>query len=148
MKKLMQWFKVKKKYIVSLFFFVSIALVVLFFYRIDNKTNDMNVSYIQNFGWLVEKKPVDIKYIKVPNNFDVIYDSYNKIQKKIGFDLSNYKGCKLIRYSYKVLNHKETDQDVRANVFIYNKKITCADISSIDFNGFIHEMDDKNKIAQ
>lgn len=114
-----------------------IAVIVLMF-KVDNGINRMNLDYIQSFGWQVEEKPVDIARFAVPQSFDSVFSAYGKIAQSGGFDLEAHAGERVVRYSYKVLNHTDSGSSlIRINIFLAKNKIICADICSLDADGFV-----------
>lgn len=108
--------------------FVILLIVGLF--SIDNSTNEMIISFLNSNGVEVQTKPVQISHITIPNEFDKIYETYNSIQKDVGFDLTNYKGKAVVKYTYNIINTAEFGQDAVANIFIYDNTIIAADVSS------------------
>ena len=125
---------------------VVLATVALLF-SVDDSTNTMVVKYIEGFGWEVEDSPAEISHLTLPRSFDAVYEVYNSLQKSSGFDLEGFRGKKVTRYTYRVTNHRDSQHNtVLASVFIYNKTIIGADISSADSNGFMHAITDVSKI--
>nr|QGT51099.1 hypothetical protein Firmicute1046_1750 [uncultured Firmicutes bacterium] len=135
-----------KKYriILTALFGAALAILVIFgMFSIDNATNSLAISYIESQGWQVEQRPVEISHITLPEDFDIIYQTYNALQKESGFDLTAYKGQRLARYSYRVLNHEKSEQgEIRANVFVFQQQIVAADISAASAGGFMHPITD------
>jgi hypothetical protein len=70
--------------------------------------------------------------------FDEVYQNYNQIQQEQGFDLTQYAGRQVKRYSYEVFNHPSGDQYVRANLLVYREKLVAGDVCSLQLNGFMH----------
>ena len=87
-------------------------------YNFNNiKTNQDRVDFLKQFGWEVEEDPIEIMEIRIPKEFDKVYQSYNELQKEVGLDLEKYKGRRVKRYTYKVLNHPSSkDVEVRGNI--------------------------------
>lgn len=129
---------------VQAFFIAAAAVLIIFiliFFGTDDKINKSNLEYISSFGWQVDEKPCDIAYLTVPNEFDAVFSAYNNIVKDGGFDLSQYTGAHIVRYSYKVYNHRDSDSGlVRINIFLLRGKIISADISSLAPNGFVQAL--------
>lgn len=101
---------------------------------VEADSTDEICEYLNSFGLKLGEMTVD--EVIVPYEFNEVYINYNKTQKSQGFDLSDYKGKRLCRYTFSVLNHP-SGQDVFAEVLVYEKVIVGADIYSIDVNGFI-----------
>ena len=101
------------------------------------KTVDDVVSFLAQFGWEVEKTPVEEVKIKIPAEFDKVMNSYNELQRKQGLDLSKYRDREVTRYTFKVTNYPDYNGSVMANVIIYKKKVIGGDLCSTDVTGFI-----------
>ncbi len=92
-------------------------------------------TYLKSFD--IDFGEFQIDEITVPYEFGEVYSSYNSIQKEQGFDLSEYKGKTLMRYTAKVRNFPDSNDDVYVEVLVFNKMIVGADIYSVSSNGFI-----------
>lgn len=144
-------FRILKKYRTIFFTILAGALTILVIvcmFSLDNTTNEIAVSYIKSLGWQIEERPAELSHITLPEDFDIIYRTYNALQQESGFDLSAYKGKQLSRYSYKVYNHKNSgSEEIRANIFMYQQQIVAADISSASSGGFMHPITDLSQQA-
>lgn len=123
-------------------FAVSAILIVsiIAFLSVDNSINRTNIEYISSFGWQVEEKPVEIFYMTIPEKTDTVFSVYKSI---VGFELDLHNTQRVTRYSYKVLNHKNSqDGLIRINLFLANDKILWGDISSLSPNGFVLPIND------
>ena len=128
---------------------IILLMIIVGFFSIDNSTNEMIVEYIEDLGWEIEATPKEITHLTIPKQFDVVYETYNAVQKQSGFDLEEFKEKKVTRYTYRVLNHKESkDTRVVAGVFVYEDTIIAGDISSTDMNGFLHAITETSNIIQ
>jgi hypothetical protein len=105
------------------------------------KTADDRINFLRQFGWEVESQPVEEVEVTIPAEFDKVYQGYNELQKKQGFDLNKYLKKNVMRYTYKITNYPEYDGDVYADILIYKNKVIGGDICSADANGFIHGID-------
>ena len=118
------------------------AGIIVFLFHTDSKVNRENIAYINGCGWQVEE-PAEISRLTVPQEFDVIYQTYQEVIESSGFDLSLYQGKTLTRYSYPVTNHQNSDTGlIRANVLVYRNKIVAADLSSLERGGFLQPIQD------
>lgn len=102
------------------------------------KTNDDRVKFLGQFGWQVESTPIEEKNVRVPTEFDKIFNTYNEMQKRQGLDLADYKGKSVTRYTYKVTNYEGYDGVVYANIIVYKNRVIGGDICTADVDGFIH----------
>ena len=100
--------------------------------------NENRISFLSQFGWNVKSEAVNSTEITVPTEFDSIFSGYNEIQKKQGLDLSDYKGKKVMKYTYEVTNYPNYEGKVYANVFVYRNRVIGGDICSAEITGFIH----------
>ncbi|MBQ6794830.1 MAG: DUF4830 domain-containing protein [Clostridia bacterium] len=75
------------------------------------------------------------KTITLPNEFDMVYNNYNRIQKEAGYNLSLYRGKKCIMYTYELHNHPFGR--CNANIIVYKGEIIGGDISSVSLDGFM-----------
>ena len=139
-------FRLSKKKTVVL----TLALLVIFFLSLYvgysqeykttensylcNNTDDI-AMYLSSFN--IDFGEFQIDEITVPYEFSDVYSSYNLIQKEQGFDLTEYKGKTLTRYTANVKNYPDFDDDVYVEVLVYDKLIVGADIYSVSSNGFI-----------
>ena len=124
-------------------------LVITALFSIDDSTNKMVVEYIEEIGWEIEESPVEISHLTIPERFDAVYQSYNALQKQSGLDFEDFKGKRVSRYTYSVLNHKESPKTkVFAGVFVYENTIIGGDISSGESSGFMHAITDTANIQQ
>lgn len=102
------------------------------------QTNGQRVAYLKTFGWSVEEEACEIVEIAIPMEFGDVYENYNAVQKKQGFDLAPYRGKRVKRYTYAVLNYPGQAEDVRANLLVYNDQIIGGDVCSLKLDGFLH----------
>ncbi len=107
----------------------------------DIKTNEDRIDFLKQFGWEVEGVPIEIVEVQIPEEFDQVYINYNEYQKEVGLDLKNYKGRRVKRYTYRVVNYPEPIEDeVRANILVYKNRVIAGDIMTIPIGGFMHSL--------
>ena len=99
------------------------------------KTEQDVVAFLQQFGWQVEGKAIEVKDVTVPAEFDKVYAGYNQVQLAQGLDLARYKGKTLTRYTFKVTNYEGHEGTVYANVLVWRKKVVGGDICSAAIEG-------------
>lgn len=99
------------------------------------------IKFIENFGWKIEKEPVSVEEFYLPKEYNILYRRYNEYQKDINKDLTKYKGKKVKRYTYKVLNYQlpqeYKNQQVYADVIVYNGKPIGGNLKTNELNGFM-----------
>lgn len=134
----------KKRTFFILVAFVTVAVSAIVF-RVEGYKEDLFKpiqcsgetdirEYLSSFG--VELGQCVIDEIIVPCEFSDVYNNYNKIQQEQGFDLADYKGKTVIRYTFSILNHPDS-QNVFAEVLTFEKNVVGADIYSTELDGFI-----------
>lgn len=99
-----------------------------------NNIDDV-ITYLKSFD--VDCGEFLIDEITVPYEFGEVYSSYNSIQQEQGFNLAGYKGKTLTRYTTKVNNYPDSNDDVFVEVLVFKNLIVGADIYSVSSNGFI-----------
>lgn len=104
------------------------------------ETEKQRVDYLKKRGIVVDEKSCSTADIMIPEKFSDVYKNYNSIQKKQGFNLEEFRGKSVKRYSYKVKNYPNEKQFIRANMLIYENHIIGGDVCSIKLNGFMHEL--------
>ena len=108
--------------------------------NIKASTESERLSFISQFGWEVDEDPVEVCEVIIPTEFDETYTQYNEIQTKQGFDLKNYSGMRVKRWTYSVKNYPgyENKNYIRLNVLVYEGLVIGGDVSSIELEGFMH----------
>ncbi len=102
------------------------------------KSADDREGFLSQFGYTVEKEPIESAEVTIPKEFDKVFAAYNELQKSEGLDLGRYKGKTVTRYTYKVTNYQGYDDTVYANMLVYKNKVVGGDICSADPSGFAH----------
>lgn len=103
------------------------------------KTNEDRIDYLGTFGWTVSDEPKETVELVIPKDFDDTYKEYNVLQKSQGFDLSDYKGKAVTRYTYEIQNYPTSVKDtVNVNIIVYKNKIIAGDVTSTSLGGFMH----------
>ena len=96
---------------------------------IEGDTEKKRLAFIENLGITVFGEP-SVKEITIPESFSDVYENYNKMQEKAGFDLSKYKGETAKIYSY-----KEKDKDRIVNLIVCKGMLIGGDISETKLSG-------------
>lgn len=106
--------------------------------KVKAKTNEDRLAFIESYGWEVAPDPAEVLEVIIPEEFDDVYNEYNAIQKKQGYDLEGYAGKRCKRYSYVVSNHPQADCEVRINLLLHGDRLIGGDVCSTDADGFMH----------
>ncbi len=111
------------------------------------KDNDARVSYLQEFGWMVEETPLVEMEVQIPKEFDGAYQQYNEIQLRQGLDLTKYRGKRAMLYTYTVLDYPTQEEGVTASLVLYKNRVIAADISAANAEGFTHGLTERPSAA-
>ncbi len=108
----------------------------------DGSTPESIVSFIKDCGYSVAS-PVT-KEITIPAEFSDVYESYNKLQKEQGFDLSKYRGESAVSYTFPVIGYinerGEAEEYVEVHIIVYDGRIVGGDIANTRLNGFMKKL--------
>lgn len=148
--------KLKKPNPIAIIVVVAAVLILAVVWVIGSRTkgastkyamadNTQRVAFLKSLGWEVSEKETDCKVIKVPSDFNSVYNAYNKMQKQQGFDLSKHKGETVEIYTYDVYNYPEKPDNIVAHIIVNNKMLIAGDVCSTDKDGFIHGLMPVNK---
>ncbi len=107
------------------------------------KTNKDRVEFLKSFGWEEDEAPLETMEVRIPQEFDGVYAEYNELQKKQGYNLEKHSGKKVMRYTYKINNHKQ-DEDAVANIIVYKNKLIAGDVCSPKMGGFMHGLNESS----
>lgn len=100
--------------------------------------NAGRIAFLGGFGWQVDEEPSEILEIVIPDQFDSVYEQYNQLQKKQGYDLTRWRGKTARRYTYRILNYPNAQDEVFANLILCDGQVIGGDVSSVALNGFMH----------
>jgi hypothetical protein len=145
----------KKKLLICILILAAIAAVVLVLTGSGRKaqaaslpkltskvkSNEQRVSYLQGLGWEVSQTPLEEQEVTIPKTFNEIYTSYNELQKAQGFDLTDYAGLRVTRYTYEVRNYPDASDTVVADLLVYKHKVIGGDVQSTALDGFMQGLE-------
>ena len=100
------------------------------------RTEKARVAYLSENGWEVESPALSEETVVIPRTFSTVFENYNTLQKKQGFDLSQYCGMEVKLYTYKVVN-SEIGENVLAMLYILNGTVIGGDVHSTELDGFM-----------
>jgi hypothetical protein len=95
----------------------------------DISVNEGRLAFLQDLGYQTEPEPEEIIEVLIPGAFDTAYENYNALQKQQGYDLEKYKGKKVKRYRYKILNYPGKNVSAEATLLIYKGEVIGGDIT-------------------
>ena len=95
--------------------------------------------FLAELGWETSEAPAEELDVLIPEQFDDVLRRYNAMQQENGGDLTSYCGKTVKRITFVITNHPQgSEEEVRANVLVYNDKIIGGDICSLAVDGFMH----------
>lgn len=103
----------------------------------EMKSETQRQEFLSEMGWEVSDEYDECKVAIIPENFNEVYESYNKLQKNQGFDLSDYKGKSVEIYTYNVKNYPDCDSKVLCNLMVYEGQLIGGDVCSAQLDGFM-----------
>lgn len=126
-------------------YFTAIVIIIItavsFVVFANDSDSSKSVGLLNDYGWVVDKKPVDQADIIIPEPFDLVYKNYNEIQLEAGLDLTPYMGMSGRRYTYTVKNYPDdVGETVFANVICINGEPVAGDVMTVSLSGFMHSL--------
>lgn len=133
--------------IVGILAAVLIAVIMLFGGRETSETstapvsnNDARVQFLKDLGWDVASSPVETSQVKIPTQSTEVFDRYNALQKRQGYDLTAYAGKTAMRFVYKINNYPGATEPVYATLLVYKNRIIGGDVTDTSPGGKIHRL--------
>ncbi len=103
--------------------------------QIDGSTNEMRMIYLKSLKLDAEDANLTHKDITIPQNFSEVYEEYNKLQKKSGFDLSRFKGKNATVYTYDL-----SGTEKQIHLIVCNGIIIGGDIADVNIDGKMYPL--------
>ena len=102
------------------------------------KSNEVRVAYLESYGWAVSAQPIAVEELIIPEAFDETYSQYLELQAGQGFDLTDYAGKRVKRYTYEITNYPTGEAGVQANLMLYRNTVIGGEVLSPQMDGFLH----------
>ena len=102
------------------------------------KSAQDRLNYLTDLGWQAEEEPVSVEELIVPKEFDESYTDYLSLQTSQGFDLTDYRGKRVKRYTYRITNHPSGETGVQLNLLVYRDRVIGGEVLSPRPDGFLH----------
>lgn len=99
--------------------------------------NSERIVFIKNAGYTLLSGEPETKFVKIPEVFSDVYNNYNEIQRLAGYDLSDFKGCEVVIYTYKIETPQDYSGECVFNMIVYNDRVIGGDVSSRTLGGFM-----------
>lgn len=100
-------------------------------------TTEERMEFLLECGWETDPTSETVQEIHIPERFTAVYENYNDLQLRQGYDLTEYAGRDCTLYSYTVLNYPDDSQTVIADLYVYKNRIIGGDVHSTSLNGFM-----------
>ena len=137
----------KKKIAIVLAAVAAVILGLILLFGGDDKaeptagksadSNDSRVQFLKDFGWEVTVSPVETSQVRIPKQSTEVYDRYNPLQKRQGYDLTPYAGKTVLRYVYKIKNYPGAADPVYATLLVYKGTIIGGDVTDTGAKGVV-----------
>lgn len=104
-------------------------------------TPEARVEFLASAGYTVSPEPVRTQEVLIPEEFNEVYLQYNQLQMSQGFDLTKYRGKRVMQYVFEVENYPAENADpVYATLLLYKNKLIGADIARGGAEGFLRPL--------
>ena len=88
-------------------------------------TAEQRKEYLASLGWEFDSESA--KEITIPKQFNEVYNNYNSVLKKQGFDLEEHCGKTATLYTYNITNYGGED-DIIADLIVSDGILIGADL--------------------
>ncbi len=103
-------------------------------YSLRAATLEGHHAFAEQFGLTLSHNPVMIQKVRIPSDFNTVYQHYNKLQQSVGLDLLPYSGKKCTLYTYQIVDPAFPEETV-LHLLILNGKVIGGDISETTLTG-------------
>ena len=101
------------------------------------RDNDDRLAYLNGLGWQTSSQPIATEELLIPEEFDESYTGYLQLQADQGFDLTQYKGRRVKRYTYQLTNYPTQDEPVQISLKKKKNRVVGGQIQSSS-GSFLH----------
>lgn len=102
------------------------------------RTDADRLALLEELGWAVLPQPVLVEELLIPEEFDASYDDYLALQSSQGFDLTQYRGKKVTRYTYEITHYPTGESGVQISLLVYRNRVIGGEVVSPTADGFLH----------
>ncbi len=88
-------------------------------------TKEQRAEYLTSLGW--EFSTESEKEITIPEVFNDVYNNYNSVLKKQGFNLEDHRGKTATMYTYSITNYGSSN-DIIADLIVADGVLIGADL--------------------
>lgn len=122
--------------------FIIEGAIITRMQSMDMRDPQQRIKYLNELGLEVEADSVVESEIRIPNTFSDVYLKYNEMQQEAGFNLEEYKGLVVTKYTYSVSQQNLTN--VYVNILCYKGEVIGGDVSSSQLSGFMIPLKKEN----
>ncbi len=137
------FFKVTSAKILSKYLLISVLSVVLlvsalFLFSNSVKgenlpqnaaTNKQREEFLKELGVTPKKDAIwEVKAVEIPYKFSTVYEEYNLLQQRAGYDLKPFSGKKVELYTVKLEGNRD---DLYAHLLVLDGSLIGGDIAAI-----------------
>ena len=84
----------------------------------------------------------EVTQITIPAEWNAVYESYNDLQRRNGYNLAAYKGKAVKRFAFAVSpllssSSGEATDTAYASLLVYNGKVIGGDVCTYDIDGYM-----------
>lgn len=102
------------------------------------RSNEDRIAYLKGLGWQVSAQPLTTEEVLIPEEFDESYTDYLALQSQQGFDLSEYQGKRVKRYTYEITNYPTGETGVQISLLVYRDTVIGGEVFTTSLDGFMH----------
>ncbi len=93
-------------------------------------TEQERYLFLEQAGYTVDAtQPETKQMVEIPHRFSAVYETYQQLQQKAGYDLVPFSGKEVTLYTYQLVYPARTD--VCAHLLVYQGKIIGGDITAL-----------------
>lgn len=89
-------------------------------------TTQEQLTFLRSIGCEAAAEPMAVEEILIPDTPDEAFETYNTLQKEAGFDLSDYHGKRVKKWSYMATCG---DTPTVANLYVYRDQLIGGDLT-------------------
>lgn len=102
-------------------------------FSLQVQDSSQEIEFLKQFGLEADEKSLVSDEVVIPSFFNETYTKYNELQKKIGLDLSNYKGLTVKRNIYKLNNYDKNGNEYYVTLLIYKECVIGGHIGTKEY---------------
>lgn len=101
--------------------------------RITLDSNSSRVGFLNMNGYDVSEENYQCDSVHIPYDFSAVYEQYNQIQIKQGFNLSKFKGKEADIYTY----HLNNDENMNLVLIMHDNTLIGCDVHNSEYGSEI-----------